>query len=159
MRSRGSVGNSSSNGESSDVSNAGFENGFHVVVSDLEDSGVVKLSVQVDLPDLDQVFVRFNVEFLHKVDFGHGDFRANSQNFSGGNDFQLILDDLSGDFQGLEVLDLGGIHTSGTGGNGDFDGGNGSDFRLLFDDEFGSDIGDFADFFVGEDEQGLDVVD
>ena len=97
------------------------------------------------------MFVRFNVEFFHKVDFGQRNFRSDCENFSGSNDFQLILDDLGRDFQGLEVLDLRGIHTSWTSLDGYFDGGNGSDFGLFIDDEFGSDFGDFSDFFVCKD--------
>lgn len=153
---RGDVGGQ---GEGSDVSDSSLEFLLHVFGGDLEDGSVVELAVHVDVHDLDEMFVGLDVELLHQVDFGHGDFLADGENLGGGDDFELILDDLGGDFKGLEVLDLRGVHSSGSGGEGDFDGRDVSGLGLLLDDELGGDLGDLAEFFVGEDHEGLHVVD
>ena len=152
-------GDTGGQGEGGNISDTGLELLLHVLGGDLEDGGVVELAVHVDVHDLDVMLVGLDVELLHQVNFGHGDFLADGQDLGGGDDFELILDDLGGDLEGLEVLDLGGIHTSGSGGESDLDGGDGSSLGLLLDDELGGDLGDLAEFFVGEDDEGLHVVD
>lgn len=159
VRSRGFGGDVGGKGESSDVSNSSLEFLFHVFGGDLKDGGIVELAVHVDVHDLDEMFVGLDVEFLHQVDFGHGDFLPDGEDLGGGDDFELILDDLGGDLEGLEVLDLGRVHTGGSGGEGDFDGGDVSGLGLLLDDELGGDLSDLAEFLVGEDHEGLHVVD
>ena len=149
---RGDVGGQ---GEGSDVSDSSLEFLPHVFGGDLEDGSVVELSVHVDVHDLDVMFVGLDVELLHQVDFGHGDFLADGEDLGGGDDFELILDDLGGDLKGLEVLDLRGVHSSGSRGEGDFDGRDVSGLGLLLDDELGGDLGDLAEFFIGEDHEGL----
>jgi hypothetical protein len=157
--SRGFSGDVGGHGEGGDVSDTSLEFLFHVFGGDLEDGSVVELSVHVDVHDLDEMFVGLDVELFHQVDFGHGDLLSDGEDLGGRDNFELILDNLGGDLKGLEVLDLRRVHTSGTGGEGDFDGRDGSGFGLLFDDELGGDFGDLSEFFVGEDHEGLHVVD
>jgi hypothetical protein len=45
----------------------------------------------------------------------------------------LTLDDLGGDVEGVEEVDLGGVETSGSGGDGEINGGDDTDSGFSWD--------------------------
>lgn len=111
-------------------------------------------SIIVDRVNFHTVFEGLEVELLEQGSFGSLNLfvlRAHLEIFG---DFDLTLDDLGGDVQSVEEVDLRGIESSGTCGDAEIDGGNHTDsgfsgdfvgFNLslkIVDRGFGEDQGD-----------------
>lgn len=124
QRDGGLDGVSGSEGEGSDVPDSGLEaaeDGGGVEVEDgLGEDG----TVVVDLGDLHTVLKRLDVELLEEGGLGGLDLLALGGHLEILGDLDLSLDDLGGDVEGVEEVDLGGVETGGACGAGEVDGGD-----------------------------------
>lgn len=77
--------------------------------------------------DLHTVLKGFEVKLLEQSSLGSFDFFALSGDLEVFGDFNLTLDDLGGDTEGVEEVNLGGVQASGASGDGEIDGGEGTD--------------------------------
>ena len=112
-------------------------------------------SVIIDRVDLHTVLEGFEVELLEQSSLGSFDFFAFSADLEIFGDFNLTLDDLGGDAEGVEEVNLGGVQASGTSGDGEIDGGEGTDSGFS-GDFVGFDLAlEVIDGGVGEDEGDL----
>jgi len=112
------------------------EEGFGVEV---EDFGGKDSTVVVDEEDFHTESEGLDVQLGEDSSFGVTDLLTLFQDLEFLGNFNLTLLNLGGDVQGVEERDLRGIHTSGTGGNGDIDSGDGTDLSgsgdlVRFDD-------------------------
>lgn len=104
---------------------------------------------------LHTVLERFEVELLQESSFGSFDFFVFGADLEILGDFDLTLDDLGGDAEGVEEVNLGGVQTSGTSGDGEIDGGKHTDSGFS-GDFVGFDLAlEVIDGGVGEDESDL----
>ncbi len=65
--------------------------------------------------DSHTVFEGFEIELLQEGSFRGFDFLSDGADFEVLGDLDLTLDDLGGDVQGVEEVDLGWVQTGGTG--------------------------------------------
>lgn len=112
-------------------------------------------SIIIDRVHFHTVFERLEVELLQESSFRSLNFFVFSAHLEIFGDFNLSLDNFSGDVKSVEEVDLGGIETSGSCGNGKVDGGNdsnssfGRDF-VSFDFSF-----EVIDGSISEDQSNL----
>lgn len=85
------------------------------------------LSLVVDGLDFHTILEGFEVEFLEKGSFWGFYFFVLGADLEVLGDLDLTLDDLGGDVQSVEEVDLWGIKSSRSSGNWEINGGNGTD--------------------------------
>lgn len=121
-RNGGLDGVSSSEREGSDVLNSLFELGDYAAGVKVEDGLGEDGSVVVDLGDLHTVLEGFKVELLEEGSLGSLDLLSLDTDLEVLGDFDLSLDDLGGDVECVEEVDLGGVETGGASRAGEIDG-------------------------------------
>lgn len=155
QRNGGLNGVSSSQGEGSDVLDSLLELGDEAGGVEVEDGLGEDGSVVIDLSDLHTVLEGLEVELLEEGSLGSLDLLSLGADLEVLGDFDLSLDDLGGDVEGVEEVDLGGVETGGTGRAGEIDGGDDSDSGLS-GHLVGFDLGpELMDGGVAEDECDL----
>lgn len=127
QRNGGLNGVSSSEGEGSDVLDSLLKLGDKIAGIKVEDGLGEDGSVIIDLGDLHTVLEGLDVKLLEEGSFGSLDLLSLGADLEVFGDFDLSLDDLGGDVECVEEVDLGGIETSGTSRGGEIDGGDDSD--------------------------------
>jgi len=93
----------------------------------VEDVGSEDSTIIVDVEDFHTESEGLYVQLGKDSSFGVTDLLTLFQDLVFLGDFDLTLLNLGGDVKGVEERDLRGIHTSGAGGNGDINGGDGTD--------------------------------
>jgi len=128
----------------------------HGVVGDAEHLSWVDLAVVEHVQNLHSVEEWTDLELVEKGRLTGGDLFTLCDNLHWVDNFDLRLNNLGLDVQGLEEGGLLGVHTSGTGWNGHISWGHGADLGGGLSDLGVKDLLDIGQISVSEDETSVE---
>ena len=146
-----------SEGESGDVLGTSGESFEDKLGGNGKDLGSVDVSVVVEALDMHLVLERSNLELVEEGGLSGGDLITFSDNLHGVNDFDLGLNNLGLDVQGLEEGSLFRVETSGSCGHSHITGGDGADFGWGLSNLGVKNLLDVGQVAVGENHTSVEV--
>jgi len=152
VRNRGNSGVTDLDRDGSKSADSLHELGSEDIISDVEDIGIVDVSVLKDERDLETVKEGLDAELVQESDVRKRDLLVDLDEVNSVQDFDRTLKNLGGDVKSLEKGGLSRVKTGGTRGYEHITGGDGTSSGGGRDLVVEDDLSDLSEVVVGENE-------